>query len=378
MKVLHVIPSNSPLRGGPTQALRAYVSALAEQGVGVDVATTNDDGPGLSSAPLGRPVEEYGGRFHYFARHTRFYTYSPALHSWLQANVSRYDVVHIHAMFSYPPVSAARLARQARVPFIIRPLGTMNRYGMTKRGWMKRISFALLEKSLAESSAAMHFTSEAERDEVLELGLRIKPVVIPNPIDVREVAGTEGDPERPSTFLYLSRIDLKKGLELLLESFAQVAARRTDARLEVAGSGDPALVESYKRLAATLGIAGRTTWSGFLGGAAKVQAYARAGCFVLPSHSENFGMAAAEAMAHGVPVIVSDRVPLHHDVASARAGRVVPCEARALSAAMEAMLDDRASWPAMGRRGSELVSSRYSRRAVGSRLIDLYREVSRR
>jgi glycosyltransferase involved in cell wall biosynthesis len=132
MRVLHVIPSVSPVHGGPSRAILDMERALAERGIEVTTVTTNDDGnsrtlPVLCSEPVATP---YATRW-YFPRTTLFFKVSIRLAQWLRANVADFDVVHAHALFSFAPIASAFIARQAGVPYVLRPLGVLSRYGMT-------------------------------------------------------------------------------------------------------------------------------------------------------------------------------------------------------------------------------------------------------
>src|SRR5205823_528444 len=108
----------------------------------------------------------------YFPRQTRFYQFSRPLHRWLSRYVRSYDLLHIHALFSYAPVSAAFTALQSNVPYIIRPLGTLNRWGVkNRRPWLKKLSLSLIERRILGGAAALHYTSEQERLEAAEVGI---------------------------------------------------------------------------------------------------------------------------------------------------------------------------------------------------------------
>lgn len=371
MRVLHVIPSNSPARGGPTQALRSYVSALAELGVEVDVATTDDDGAGVRAVPIGNELREYGAGFRYFRRRTRFYTCAPGLAQWVSRAVSGYDVVHVHALFSFPSIAAARAARANRVPYLIRPLGTLNRYGMQHRRWMKRLSFGLIERRLIEGAAAVHFTSDPERSDAEALGVAFRSVVIPNIVPAPDTFERRPDPYR---LFFLSRIDPVKGLESLIEAMPEIRRAEPRATLRIAGEGDPAYVASLKGLAESVGVSKALEWTGFAAGEDKRRAFAEASVFVLPSRSENFGIAAAEAMGHGVPVVVSRNVPMHGEIAQSGAG-LAATGTKELAAAVLRLLGDSAMRERMGERGRELIRERYSAPAVGRQLVRTYEEV---
>jgi glycosyltransferase involved in cell wall biosynthesis len=148
------------------------------------------------------------------------------------------------------------------------------------------------------------------------------------------------------------------------------------ATLVVAGSGDERFVRTLKAQAQSLDIESDILWVGFLTGDEKQAALADADVFVLPSYSENFGIAAAEAMAAGAPVIVSDQVGIHHDIAEAAAGLVVTCDEAPLTRALIILLDDPRLRRSMGRSGRELVEKRYSPAAIAGDVLSLYEGIT--
>src|SRR6185437_4176721 len=132
-KILHVIPSVSAVHGGPSIMLELLAQGLASQEIEVHIATTDDDGANRFDVPLGVPISRGGVFYWFFPRQTRFYKFSHPLRAWLEAHVADYQLVHIHALFSYSSVAAARSAHRRNVPYIVRPLGTLNRWGMENR-----------------------------------------------------------------------------------------------------------------------------------------------------------------------------------------------------------------------------------------------------
>src|SRR4051812_8231237 len=118
-KVLHVIPSVGARRGGPSFLVRTLAQGLSQRGIETHIATTDDDGPMRSQVPCGVPVLEHGVTHWYFRRQTRFYTFSWPLSCWLSDHIADYDLVHIHALFSYSTLAAAYWARRYRVPYVV-------------------------------------------------------------------------------------------------------------------------------------------------------------------------------------------------------------------------------------------------------------------
>lgn len=165
MRVLHVIPSVSAVHGGPSRAIINIERALAARGIEVTTVTTNDDGDSRTlPVRCGEPVATpYATRW-YFPRTTLFFKVSVELGWWLRENAGAFDVIHAHALFSFAPVVAAFVARQTGVPYVLRPLGVLASYGMTRRHpLLKKVSFTLIERRLIKSASAVHFTSSAEQ-----------------------------------------------------------------------------------------------------------------------------------------------------------------------------------------------------------------------
>lgn len=391
MRVLHVIPSISPKRGGPSTALPMLVRASIAAGVEVTVATTDDDGPTERlDVPLQREVREgdNAATHIYFPRQSTFYTISWPLRDWLRSHVGDFDVVHIHALFSFPSVVAARAAQRAGVPYVIRPLGVLNRWGLAhRRPILKRGSLRLVEVPLIRRAAAMHYTSGRERDEahwVDPVVADTASAIIPLPVEIfpendRASAGPFYGrfPEAVDrqVVLFLSRIDRKKGIELLLEAFASVLVEFPGALLVLAGNGEEGYIAELRGKAEGFGIASHVLWAGFLSGADKRGAFVAATLFVLPSYSENFGIAAAEALAAGVPVLLSDQVAVADDVREHGAGVVVSCEANSIADGLRQLLANPTLRSTFSTKGKALVAERYSMLAIGGQLKSLYASV---
>ena len=386
MKILHVIPSISPLRGGPSLVLQTIASGLAARGVDVHLAMTDDNGPGRLSVPLGQPVYENGVTRWYFPRHTRFYTVSIDITKWLWSHVAEFDLVHIHALFSYCSNVAAWIAKRKNVPYLIRPLGVLNVWGMqNRRPWLKRQSFRFIESGLLANACAIHYTSEDERAQAEHLGIRQPALVIPNPVEAPPHSPEEFRGEFRARFpelsnnrklvLFLSRIDRKKGLDILIPAFADVRSHHPDAVLVVGGSGEPAFVESLKLLATRADLNTAIIWTGFLSGREKWAAFADADLFVLPSYSENFGVAVVEAMSFGVPVLVSDQVAIHREISEAGAGIIVPARRDSLAEGLDRLLIDSELRAVLAERSSHLANTKFSIDVVIEQLMHAYREL---
>jgi glycosyltransferase involved in cell wall biosynthesis len=394
--------------------MRLTERALRLQGIEVETATTDDDGPGTRNGKhCCVPLKEHDMIRRYFPKRLEFYKVSPGFARWINRHVQDYDLVHIHALFSFTSVAAAWAARSAGIPYLVRPLGTLNRYGIEKRRpWLKRLSLKFIEGPILRHAAAVHFTAEAEKTEAESLGIPMRSVVIPLGVEAESTtpAGAAKAPAAGNTFLaqhpqlagtrivlYLSRLDPKKNVEGLLKAFSLVckpdpenrpfmggrtrgesAAAYTAANdlvLVVAGEGTPAYVASLHKLARKLGLGEQVLWVGHIGGDVKAGALAAAKVFALPSFSENFGIAAAEALLAGLPCVLGKGVALADDVAGAGAGLAVSPEPEEIARALRETLDDEGRRTEMGRRAAELAKERYSLEAMGARLHALYNRI---
>jgi glycosyltransferase involved in cell wall biosynthesis len=228
----------------------------------------------------------------------------------------------------------------------------------------------------------VHFTSKLEALEAEQVIKGISPAIIPLGIDLapyRQGVGERFYEMYPLTrqkkiLLFLSRIDPKKGIDLLLPAFAAIQADHPDAVLVIAGEGEKHYVESLKAITASFSIADRILWTGFLTGQDKLDALAAAYLFLLPSHSENFGIAAAEALAAGLPVITGKGVAISEEIKAEKAGFIAENHAIQdyAQAMREALQADLKPYREAARR---LAQERYSLETMGGKLASLYQKI---
>ena len=380
MKVLQVIPSLSEFAGGPTIALEEIERSLTERGLRVETVTTDDGGPGTRNGKIcGSPILENGVQRRYFQKRTEFYKAAPSLGRWLRKHIVDYDIVHVHALFSYASVSACQWARRRSIPYIVRPLGTLAHYGITqRRPWLKRLSLDVVERPLLEAAAAVHFTSGAELVEAQRLNMAMRPVVVP--LGIRKPQA--GDAARllrdyplmadALRIVYLSRLDPKKNLEGLIRALGITTRRGLAAAVLVGGSGEPGYVARLKALAVAEGVADRVVWLGHVQGARKADLLAAGEVFALPSISENFGIAVVEALAAGLPCILGDGIALAVEVESAGAGIGVAPSADAIAAALEYYAKDPSLRIKHGLAARQLYARSFSIETMGANLEALY------
>lgn len=382
LRVLHVIPSMSRLHGGPSVTVHSMLKALARRGVAAEAVATDDDGGAARlDVPVDRLVEFEGQRVRFFPRQTVKYAFSAPMRSWLHANIRHYDIIHTHELFTFAPLAAARLARAARIPYLMTPHGALDTWGMrNKSRFVKAASIRFVEGPLLASAAAVNFMTALEQSRAAGHGLSFRPMVLPvgiiDPEDPQEgtmapVAPLAEDGRR--VLLFLARIHPIKCADVLLRAFACLEDR--ESVLVIAGGGEPSLVESLRLLAGELGIGDRVKWVGFSSGARKRWLLSRATLFVLPSASENYGIAAVEAMHAGLPVIVTSGCGLADFVSHHRAGIVTDGSVSGLRSALDTLLasDDLAR--GMGEAGRRAVRQELSLDVFGERLETSYRRL---
>ena len=367
MKILHVAPSIESAYGGPTQSLAGYTSASQMVGADVDIAAP------LPSRREIDVLEEAGAhRVETFRGYGRGSTAaSPALVRWVRVNARNYDIVHVHGLFNFISTFAARAAIAAGSPVVIRPFGTLSQYTFKhRRGLLKRLWFEALERPNISRAAAIHFTTTTEKNEAewnhLDIGRRAH--VVPPPfIPASSLVSRQTDPRNPVA-LFLGRLHPVKNLEALIDAWPIILQTHPDAVLRIAGHGTPRYTAELKRRAGKRGV----QFMGFLTGTEKAMMLQQASLLVLPSLHENFGIAVVEAIAEGLPVVISEHVQLRDFVAANELGTVTTGAPDSLAAAISAAFVDLELHRRVSEKGRRLVSQTYSPEVIGNRLTSMY------
>ncbi|HVT58075.1 MAG TPA: glycosyltransferase [Thermoanaerobaculia bacterium] len=384
MKLLHVVPTYLPAwrHGGPALAVHGLCRALVARGHEVTVFTTNVHGAGTLEVPLEVPVPTDGVAVWYFpvASPRRLYR-SPALGAALARWVADFDLAHLHSVFLWPTAAAARAAERAAVPYLVAPRGMLVGDLLRRRGRLrKHLWIRLVERRTLARAAGLHTTSDLEAAEVARLGLAPTAVyVVPNGVDVEpwhpQRDGELAAPVRAALgrhplLLFLGRLSWKKGLDRLVLALAQVP----DATLAVAGNDEEGYRAHLDALATAAGVANRILHLGPVHGADKASLLHHADALVLPSYSENFANVVLEAMAAGLPSVVTPEVGLAGVLQETGAGVVAEGDPQCFAAALRALLADTERRRAMGRRGV-MAARRFSWEAVAARMEEVYGEI---
>lgn len=372
--------------------VRGLAAALAQQNeqtvAKVTVITTDSNGDvdeAPLDVPLGVPVAEDGYEVIYFrCAPFRRYKFSTALLSWLWANAHDYDIAHIHALFSPVSTAAATVCRWRKLPYIMRPLGTLDPADLQKKKQIKKLYAALLEKPNLAGAAAIHFTSELESKVSERFGVGTPDMVVPLGVALpdlpdRSASKTEirekfNIPEDCPLVLFMSRIDPKKGFDLLLPALEKQYQNNRPFHFLLCGANpqDRDYENRIRQQIRTAAWHEQATISGFVGGELKAQILSAADVFVLPSYYENFGIAVAEAMAAKIPVIISDQVHIWPAIEENEAGWVVPTEVKPLAEALSVALADGEERERRGENAHRCAAEKYGWPSIARRLVGKY------
>lgn len=393
MKILQVIPSYWPAIqfGGTVAASHALNKVLVQKGVDLTVYTTS---VGLEGKV---PVDQYlfidGVKVRYcgFVKALEFFgstgwQFSPQFTNILNRNIADFDVVHIIGVWNYPTTLAAVRSWHTKKPFAFSPHGALYPYTAGKKFWKKWLYYQLFLKSSLKGAAAFHYTSEDEAKQCHRFLQLPNPYeIIPNGIDLTDFgrlpAYTELRDRYPElrgkkVLLFLGRINWKKGIDILIRAFARVASEKQEAHLLIVGNDEENYRQNVERWLTEYGIEERTTFTGPLKGKDKLMAFSGSDLFVLPSYSENFGMTVVEAMACGLPIVISDQVGISPVIRERNAGIVVKAEIDCVYQGIMDLLCNDATRKACVENGKKTVYELYDIHNVADRMIRFYAKIS--
>ncbi len=373
--------------GGPVRSVSTLCENLASRGIDVTIFTTNANGPGQSlNVPTSYPVELEGVRVHYFPRSELarlFPFHSSELGRACWAQMDQFDLVYFCATWTYPMFVGGRAACAANIPYIISPMGSFMR-GALKEKWFKKwLYFHLVEKHLVNQAQIIRCTSALEEEQLQDLSLRPHSVIIPEGInldffsslpkrgDLRKALGLSS---KAQLSIFVGRLAPEKRLSFTIQAFSQIAGQLPHTHLALIGP-DQGCRSSLQHQVDVLKLKDRVHFTGKLTGADLLQAYADADLLVLLSRRENFGMAAIEAMAAGLPVLLSNAVGLADYVKQAQAGFVVSDRLEQVVEKWSYLLSGIAQRREMGYCGRQLVKESFSKESVSLRMRELFSNV---
>jgi glycosyltransferase involved in cell wall biosynthesis len=359
MRILNVTETYAPFLefGGPPVKVRALSEGLARRGHQVTVLTADwglekrlqsqEEKMTAERSPFGWRRNENGVQAIYLPTWMRYraVSWNPAVKRYCRARLENFDVVHVFGLYDLLGPAVASACRKRSVPYVLEPIGMF--VPIVRNLWLKRIYHAVWGRPLLQGASAVIATSEQEAEELAAGGVpRAQVVLRRNGVDV-----PRSWPERGSfrkaynisaeekVILFLGRLSAKKSPDLLLRAFSELSGRSSGIPMTLifAGPDEGGMKAELDQMAAQLGVRRRIQFAGPVFGEAKWAAYRDADVFVLPSQNENFGNTAAESVAAGTPVIVTEQCGIAPLLAD-EAGLVVRHDTAALSSALERIL----------------------------------------
>ena len=392
MRVLQVVPSLASRTGGPAASVVESSLALRRCGVAATIFATDMAGPAsaphhrrASASDLPAGAQDLDVRIFPTRRPYRL-AFSPALYRALHQEVCEYDVVHIHSLYLFPQFAAYHGAVRHGIPYVVSPRGSLDPY-LRRRGRLRKaVTHVLWQRSLLGHASFLHLTSEGEAHLVADVAPPVPRIVIPNGIcwaDYQHLPSAEQFRQRylagddGPIVMNLGRISQKKGLDILIRAFAIVSKDVPGCWLVVVGPDDEGLTPRLQALAEREGVASRVVFTGIMRGEDKLAALASADVWALPSHTENFGIAVVEALAAGLPTVISPAVNIAPAIAAAGAGVVCELTPEAFAPEIVGLLRDDRRRAALGSEAREFAKG-YDWATVGPKLAEMYAEAAER
>jgi glycosyltransferase involved in cell wall biosynthesis len=378
MKILHVTPSIDKVFGGPSEAAINMVDFLNKDGHFVDLLST------LSSASSFEVVDfvRIKERVTLLPRIKIFRDYVPSLKRWLNDNISNYDLVHVHSVFNYTSHVAMNCARIHKIPFILRPAGMLGFYDLNNnKKWLKKFWMNFVDHRNLNVVSAFHTTALYEKVDLEKIFPFSRIEEIPLGINLPFYVVKEQVKDRNFNLLFISRLHKKKNIPAVLEAVSRATLKGIILKLKIAGEPNPG-DESYKiyleKMLQDLKIQGQVEFCGFLSGKAKEEAFNWADVFILPSFSENFGIAVLEALSYSVPVIISPQVALSKEVREFGGGWITdeanPQSADSILKILELINQNKNLIPEESKK-ARLVAEKFSWEKNAKSLITLYESI---
>jgi glycosyltransferase involved in cell wall biosynthesis len=386
MRILLYAPNYLPATrcGGPIWSSHGLAKALVGVGYDVQVFTTNVDGPGVIDVPVGEPVIIDGVRVRYFDIKTprRIY-FSPGMGRAFASELATFDVVHINGMYLWPGPKAARAAERLRVPLVVSPRGMLVPEMIAGKSTLaKRVWITLFERRSLAAASVIHVTSEEEAEGIRRLGLDLAPLaLIGNGVDLPDRLPVAHEIERcwrgisrGRRVAFLGRLDWTKGVDLAIEA----VLGQPEAHLLIAGHDQLGLRAALESRLSETGSEPRGRFIGHVDGREKWAFLAGADVLLAPSIKESFGIAVAEALAVGTPVICSEGVGVAPIVRRIDPACVVPRRREALSGALKALLMEAPRRALFKHRAIEIMATEYTWPAIAREMVQLYEGARRR
>ena len=345
-------------------------------GVDLRVLTTDTAGPApRDRLPVANSPTRYPAGYDvYFCRRILAVDVAPGMLFRLWLMVSWADIVHITGVYSFPTIPVLLACRILGKPVVWSPRGALQRWERASRPALKQTWELVCRALIDNRKCVLHVTAESEAEDSTRRIPGVATVVIPNGVDVPDFQARSSWPKGgPLRLLFIGRLHPIKGIENLLHAIAATEAGTVS--LTLCGDGEAAYAQGLRVLAAKLGLGDAVRFAGHVEGEAKLRAFGDADLCVIPSHSENFGMVVAEALASGVPVVASTGTPWA-GLEQHGCGLWVSNEPASLAAAIMSLRDR--DLAAMGAAGRAWMETEYGWAAIGHRMAEVYADLLKR
>lgn len=371
MKILNICGYSWDI-GGPPKIIYDHALIQMKLGAEVTILTPISEGQKLYAIPAGAKVITC--KRHWFSKF--WAEFSPELYTWIKAHGNEYDIIHIHGVWHFAGVAPYLAGIKAAK--CITTHGLLDRWTIGKGYWKKYIFGLLFQKSILKNTELIQINNSDEQGDLKRfLGFEHPNIkIIPNGMNLQDFSnlptkGTFRDkfqiPKDKKIILFMSRINLKKGLDLLLPAFQEVASQRSNCILILAGPDDGYLSETQRFIREKF-LEKSIKLVGMLTGNDKLAALSDADIFVLPSHSEGFSIATLEALISGVPSLLSDRVGFGEAIRETNAAHLVELTQKSITAGLIKMLDNQEYCETLSKNGITLVKKRYDIELVAKQL----------
>jgi len=386
MKILHITPSYEPAwhLGGVVTAVSQLCRGLAKIGADVTVYTTDSGKDRRIDVPVNQIVDVQGVKVYYFKTDISLgFAYSKALRRACRDSLREFDIVHLASFWCYPGIAGASGAKINRVPYLLSVHGTLRKASFNYKYLKREVYFKLIEKRNINGASALHYTTGMERELDSFRQLKTPSFIVPNLInciefqksisnqDAKEAWGVN---PKSRVITFLGRLHQVKAIDLLIQAISKILLKERDLQLVLAGP-DGGAEKSLRKLVGNLGLESHIHFLGGIHPSKRNTLFAASDIIALVSKDENFGYAALEAMAAGVPVLVSERVGISQEILSDGAGRVVRLEGEAITQALWEMLSNPEKLEAMGRAAAVSARKRYDITIVAQKMAWAYDDI---
>lgn len=391
LKILHVIPSISADMGGPSQVALNLVKALNDLGEEAEILTTNygmdagitmgDRQQYIFDKTLGLSVPVWF--LPYDPPNLKEFIFSRAATVWMWQNLANYDILDHHYLFSYLPTCAAAIARFKHIPYTVRTMGQLTPWALSQGKAKKQLYTTLFERKNLQKAASIHCTANGEADDVKAFGITTPTITLPLGVNIpdkildakqRLRQQYNVDAEIP-IILFLSRLHYKKRPDLLLRSLADLKSINQPFYAIFAGTGEPEYIDELTKLTQDLNLNDQVIFPGLITGDDKECLLQGADIFALPSYSENFGIAVAEALVVGLPVVITRGIQISPDIEAAGGGKIIEDTQESLTTTLLELLRNPEQRLAIGEKGKTFAQKTYSWSVIAQQLATEYRSL---